>query len=102
MGMLGFYLQDVMIYRGVENTVDNIEFMVTQLARAGDLTISCYCPESQLGGINACINQGPVIIFERTIERGYVWTQPEILHPLIQGPTQIPRDLNFFQIFVSV
>ena len=72
MGMLGFYLQDVIIYRGVENTVDNIEFIVTQLARAGNLTISCYCPESQLGGINACVDQAPVIVFERTIERGYV------------------------------
>ena len=72
MGMLGFYLQDVIIYRGVENTVDNIEFIVIRLARAGNLTISCYCPESQLGGINACINQAPVIVFERTIERGYV------------------------------
>ena len=91
MGMLGFYLQDVIIYGGVENTVDNIEFIVIRLARAGNLTISCYCPESQLGGINACINQAPVIVFERTIERGYVWTQAEIVHPLIQGPTQIPR-----------
>ena len=72
MGMLGFYLQDDIIYRGVENTVDNIEFIVIRLARAGNLTISCYCPESQLGGINACINQAPVIVFERTIERGYV------------------------------
>ena len=71
-GYVGFYLQDDIIYRGVENTVDNIEFIVTRLARAGNLTISCYCPESQLGGINACINQAPVIVFERTIERGYV------------------------------
>ena len=72
MGMLGFTCKMSSFIGGVENTVDNIEFIVIRLARAGSLTISCYCPESQLGGINACINQAPVIVFERTIERGYV------------------------------
>ena len=75
----------------VDDTTNNIVPIVTELTRAGDFTTSCYCAESQVAGIDACTIRPPEIVFKRTVDRGRVILRVEVMHPLIQGPTVIPR-----------
>ena len=75
----------------VDGTTNNIVPIVTELTWAGDLTTSCYCAESQVSGIDACTIRPPEIVFKRTVDRGRVIIRVEVMHPLIQGPTVIPR-----------
>ena len=75
----------------VDNTTDNIVSIVIELAQSGDLTTSCYCAESQLKEIEACTIRLPEIVFQRTVDRGRIIIRVKVIHPLIQGPTVIPR-----------
>ena len=91
MGTIGFYLIDYVTFVIVDNTTDNIVSIVIELAQSGDLTTSCYCAESQLKEIEACTIRLPEIVFQRTVDRGRVIIRVEVIHPLIPGPTVIPR-----------
>ena len=76
----------------VDNTTDNIVRIVIELAQSEDLTTSCYFAESQLRRrIEACTIRLPEIVFQRTVDRGRVIIRVEVIHPLIQDPTVIPR-----------
>ena len=82
---------DYVTFVTVDNTTDNIVSIVIELAQSGDLTTSCYCAESQLKEIEACTIRLPEIVFQRTVDQGRVIIRVEVIHPLIQGPTVIPR-----------
>ena len=91
MGTIGFCLIDYVSFVIEDNITDNIVSIVIELARSGDLTTSCYCADSQVKEIEACTIRLPEIVFQRTVGRGRVIIRVEAIHPLIQGPTVIPR-----------
>ena len=83
---------DYITFMIVDNTTNNIVSMVIELARSEDLMTSCYFAKSQLRRrIEACTIRLPEIVFQRTVDRGRVIIRVEVIHPLIQDPTVIPR-----------
>ena len=101
MNTIGYYLIEHVTFVTVDDTTSNIVNLVTQLGRAGDFMTSCYCLESQIGGIDACTIRTPEIVFIRSVDRGTVILKVQVVHPLIQGPSRIPRAL-LFQVFIPV